>query len=56
MKIDNEDIWQNYIKEGVVKGFSVEGYFNEKKQELSEDSTLEAIRQIIMADQKTTKA
>lgn len=56
MKIDNEDIWRNYIKEGVVKGFSVEGYFNEKKQELSEDSTLEAIRQIIMKDQKTTKA
>jgi hypothetical protein len=56
MKIDNEDIWQNYIKEGMVKGFSVEGYFNEKKQELSEDSTLEAIRQIIRGDQNTTNS
>jgi len=54
MKIDNEDIWQNYIKEGVVKGFSVEGYFNEKKQEMSEDSTLAAIRQIIMEDENAT--
>jgi hypothetical protein len=54
MKIDNEDIWQNYIKEGVVKGFSVEGYFNEKKQEMSEDSTLDAIRQIIMNDENAT--
>ena len=21
MKIDNEEVWQNYIKEGIVKGF-----------------------------------
>jgi hypothetical protein len=26
-KIDNEDIWQNYVKTGEVKGFSIEGLF-----------------------------
>ena len=26
-KINNDEIWQNYIKSGVVKGFSVEGRF-----------------------------
>ena len=26
-KIDNEDIWQNYVKTGDVKGFSIEGLF-----------------------------
>jgi hypothetical protein len=27
MKINNEDIWQNYVKTGKVKGFSLEGLF-----------------------------
>ena len=26
-KIDNEDIWNNYVKTGEVKGFSIEGLF-----------------------------
>ena len=26
-KVDNQDIWNNYIKKGVVKGLSVEGFF-----------------------------
>ena len=53
-KIDNEEVWQNYIKEGIVKGFSVEAKFGEREQEMSEDSTLEAIRQIIIGDENTT--
>ena len=27
MKINNEDVWQNYVKTGKVKGFSLEGMF-----------------------------
>jgi len=30
MKVDNDDIWNNYVKEGKVKGFSIEGYFADK--------------------------
>lgn len=27
MKIDNKEVWENFIKTGLVKGFSVEGMF-----------------------------
>lgn len=45
VKVDNDEIWNDYVKTGKVKGFSIEGYFadklerpNEKKEEnLSED-------------------
>ena len=48
MKVDNDDIWNNYVKEGKVKGFSIEGYFADKlnrpqdkqKDQLSEDDKL----------------
>ena len=55
MKIDNEEVWQSYIKEGVVKGFSVEGNFAERKTELTEEESLEAIRQIIRDSEFKTK-
>ena len=29
-KVNNKDVWENYIKTGRVKGFSVEGLFNDK--------------------------
>lgn len=31
-KVENEEIWQDYVKTGVVKGFSIEGFFAEKQQ------------------------
>ncbi|MAO22269.1 MAG: hypothetical protein CMJ25_16100, partial [Phycisphaerae bacterium] len=30
MKIDNEEVWKEYIKEGKVRGFSIEGWFVDK--------------------------
>ena len=32
MKVENEEVWQEYVKTGKVKGFSIEGYFAEKGQ------------------------
>jgi hypothetical protein len=32
MKVENEDVWNDYIKTGKVKGFSIEGYFADKAQ------------------------
>ena len=29
MKVNNESVWQDYVKTGAVKGFSIEGYFSE---------------------------
>jgi hypothetical protein len=50
MKVDNDEVW-NDVKEGKVKGFSIEGYFADKyemKAELSDDELLiEAIKEII---------
>ena len=52
MKVDNDEVW-NDVKEGKVKGFSIEGYFADKlemslKEEKSEDEKLiEAIIDII---------
>lgn len=37
MKVENEDIWQNYVKTGKVKGFSIEGLFANKQQEPDEE-------------------
>ena len=30
MKVNNDDVWNNYVKTGKVKGFSIEGYFKDK--------------------------
>ena len=30
IRVDSDDVWQEYVKEGVVKGFSIEGYFADK--------------------------
>lgn len=30
MKVDNDEIWNDYVKTGLVKGFSIEGYFADK--------------------------
>jgi len=30
MKVNNEEVWNDYVKTGKVKGFSIEGYFTDK--------------------------
>ena len=44
MKVDNDEIWNDYVKTGKVKGFSIEGYFADKvgmpKEKLSTDDKL----------------
>lgn len=54
MKVDNEEIWNDAVKNGVVKGLSIEGYFTERvkaskqEPELSEDEkTLQAIEELL---------
>ena len=39
MKVNNDDVWENYVKTGKVSGFSIEGYFTDKI-EMSEDDLL----------------
>jgi hypothetical protein len=40
MKIDDEDIWKDYVKTGKVKGFSIEGMFEHKLVSASKQTDL----------------
>jgi len=54
MKVNNDEVWKD-VKEGKVKGFSIEGYFADKLEmsQMSEDDIiLEKIKQIIIEDGK----
>jgi hypothetical protein len=42
IKVNNENVWQEFVKTGMVKGFSIEGYFSEKA-ELAKTLTKEQI-------------
>ncbi len=33
VKVENDEVWQDYVKSGIVKGCSIEGFFAEKEQE-----------------------
>ena len=43
IKVNNDEVWNDYVKTGKVKGFSIEGYFVDKlerpKDNLKEDLT-----------------
>lgn len=43
MKVDNPKVWEDYVKTGLVKGFSIEGYFADKSTEMSKVSKDEVI-------------
>jgi hypothetical protein len=43
MKVDNDEIWNEYVKSGKVKGFSIEGFFADKTTEMSKVSKEEII-------------
>jgi len=43
MKVNNDDIWDNYVREGVVKGFSVEGWFMQRETAMEVETELSAI-------------
>ena len=51
VKVNNEDVWNDYVKTGKVRGFSIEGYFADKmerpKEEIEETLSEE---EIIMRD------
>ena len=49
MKVNNESIWTEYVKEGKVKGFSIEGWFAQRESVRAEDLQ-DALAQIEMAE------
>jgi|TARA_R100000084_G_C4652613_1_gene150771 hypothetical protein len=36
IRVDSDEVWQKYVKEGIVKGFSIEGYFADKLESPNE--------------------
>jgi hypothetical protein len=47
MKVDNDEIWNNYVKTGQVKGFSIDGMFDLEKINLNNAMNLESITNAI---------
>lgn len=43
MKVDNDDVWDNFIKTGVYKGFSVEGYFKPQEEPTLDEEVLREV-------------
>ena len=51
MKIDNDRLWNDYVKTGELKGFSVEGLFDQVLvEETKEDKILKEIKGIIKSE------
>ena len=55
MKINNEELWQK-VKQGELKGLSIEGYFTDKMEQMSEkvatdEEILKALNEIINENQ-----
>lgn len=52
VKVNNDEIWQEYVKTNKVKGFSIEGYFADKmespKDKIKEDMSEEKIAQELL--------
>jgi len=52
VKVENDEIWNDYVKTGKVKGFSIEGYFADMletpNEELKEDlSVIEELKKLL---------
>jgi hypothetical protein len=43
MKVNNEDIWNEYVKSGKVKGFSIEGWFMQRESAIEINTELSRI-------------
>ena len=50
VKVNNDEIWNNYVKTGKVKAFSIEGYFSDKmeapKEAIEEQMAEQLLNQI----------
>lgn len=46
VKVENDEIWNDYVKTGKVKGFSIEGYFADKAELSKQDKDIELLNQL----------
>jgi len=64
MKVDNDEVWNNYVKKNKIKGFSIEGYFADKlsrpKDKINDiysedDKLLKQIKDVLKESNTNTK-
>ena len=59
MKVDNDEMWNNYVKKNLVSGFSIEGYFidrlkkNETDKYSEDDKLLKEIIDVLEQENQT---
>ena len=53
MKVEDDSVWNDYVKTGKAKGFSIEGYFADRYQMSEEDKLINEIKEIIMREEKS---
>lgn len=53
VKVNNDEVWNDYVKTGKVKGFSIEGYFADKmerpKESIKEDMSKEKQADLLLS-------
>jgi hypothetical protein len=54
LKVTNDEVWNDYVKTGKVKGFSIEGYFADKMSMSKQPSVLDEVKSIL-SEYLTTK-
>jgi hypothetical protein len=47
VKVENEAIWNDYIKTDLVKGFSIEGYFIDRMKANKDEQLMKAIEKLL---------
>lgn len=47
VKVDNEEIWNDYVKTGKVRGFSIEGYFADRIEQKEVDQDEQLLKELI---------
>ena len=54
VKVDNDEIWDDYVKTGKVKGFSIEGYFADKTRlaKQKEEGLASQVKAIVKSDKR----
>ena len=50
MKVNNDEVWEDYVKTGKVSGFSIEGYFTDRV-EMSQDDELNSPEAISLLEE-----
>ena len=48
MKVYDDTVWNEFVKTGQVKGFSIEGFFEDKAMMSEDERLLEELREMIL--------